>query len=440
MLTELRKKQIQRLALGLNDTTKLKDESAPMLLQDMVYYNPFAANLGALRMSLQDLNPNVWYMSQVSKTFLYKELHTINGAEFSMLRCPKGSFDMTGYYDENIYPALKHGNRPARKTNIELPFFLGETEVTEKLYYAVVGDEHDRKRTDTNHTPKSVLWYDAIEFCNALSDLQGLDRCYTPSKNIILFRDYDPKKSKNKKADAFYDEIIKGLKDLGIENVYLDTEVDDDTVINNPFYLVHAGAGGASSRFDRIRDRLKLRPAINLTSYLGSTTYRIVNDTAFGLKKVFEYVKQNPICDPTKNGYRLPMEKEWEYAARAGTGNEWAGTNSLDRVGEYAWFWDNSSDKDEEGRHIGFSTKNVKMKRPNEWGFYDMSGHVEEYCNDIYEYDTDSTTFFSRYGFPIYYVLRGGYIHSQSPKITTRNGGRYSGSRVGFRIARTIIE
>ena len=439
MLTELRKKQIQRLALGLNDT-KPNEKSAPLLLQDMVYYNPFAANLGALRMSIQDLKPNVWYMSQVSKTFLYKELHTINGAEFSMLRCPKGSFDMIGYYDENIYPDFKGASRPARKTNIELPFFLGETEVTDKLYYAVLGTEVDRERYKDDYTPRSVQWYDAIEFCNALSDLQGLDRCYTSSKNIILFRDYDPKKSKNKKADAFYDEIIRRLKDSGIENVYLDTEVDDDTVINNPFYLVHAGAGGAHSRFDRIRNRLKLRPAINLTSYLGSTTYRIVNDTSFGIKKVVEYVERNPICDLTKNGYRLPMEKEWEYAARAGTENDWAGTNSLDRVGEYAWFWDNSRYIDERGMHIGFSTRNVKMKRPNEWGFYDMSGNVAEYCNDIYEYDTDSSQFFSRYGFPLYYVHRGGDMRSQSPQINIRSGGKYSGSRVGFRIARTIIE
>jgi len=69
------------------------------------------------------------------------------------------------------------------------------------------------------------------------------------------------------------------------------------------------------------------------------------------------------------NGYRLPYDDEWECAAKAGTNNSYSGFNSLDKFEEYAWFSNNSNE----------STQPVATKKPNEWGFYDMSGNVEEW-------------------------------------------------------------
>lgn len=80
----------------------------------------------------------------------------------------------------------------------------------------------------------------------------------------------------------------------------------------------------------------------------------------------------------TGRNFRLPTEAEWEYAARGGNlsqGYKYSGSNTLDDV---AW--------------CGFSggTHVVKIKSPNELGIYDMSGNVEEWCNDWYcEYTTD---------------------------------------------------
>lgn len=79
------------------------------------------------------------------------------------------------------------------------------------------------------------------------------------------------------------------------------------------------------------------------------------------------------------NGYRLPTEEKWEYAARGGKqskGYTYAGSNKLDDV---AWYtgntrlWIDIFD-------IWGHTRDVGTKSPNELGIYDMSGNVEELC------------------------------------------------------------
>jgi formylglycine-generating enzyme required for sulfatase activity len=67
--------------------------------------------------------------------------------------------------------------------------------------------------------------------------------------------------------------------------------------------------------------------------------------------------------------YRLPTEAEWEYAARAGTSDSYAGS-----LGDVAWYADNSEDE----------THPVGKKKPNAWGLYDMEGNVREWVADLY--------------------------------------------------------
>ena len=163
--------------------------------------------------------------------------------------------------------------QPVHTVTITKPFYIGKYEVTFEQYDAFCDATGKPKPDDAgwgrgNQPVISVNWYDALEYCNWLSEREGLSPCYT----------------------------IEGL---------------------------------ASE------------------------------------------------CDFAANGYRLPTEAEWEYAARGGQrsqGYTYAGSDNPDDV---AWYIENS---DERAHPVG-------QKAPNELGLYDMSGNVGEWCWDWYNRD-----------------------------------------------------
>jgi formylglycine-generating enzyme required for sulfatase activity len=112
------------------------------------------------------------------------------------------------------------------------------------------------------------------------------------------------------------------------------------------------------------------------------------------------YNEETSACNFQADGFRLPTEAEWEYACRAGSQSDYSFSDAR-RLGDYAWFADNASQK----------THPVGQKQPNPWGLYDMHGNVAEWCNDVYEKSYYKTSPSANPRGPAdgkEYILRGG--------------------------------
>jgi sulfatase modifying factor 1 len=135
--------------------------------------------------------------------------------------------------------------------------------------------------------------------------------------------------------------------------------------------------------------------------------------------------------------YRLPTEAEWEYACRAGTETAWSFGNDEKVLGDYAWYDKNALDIRERYAH------QVRLKKPNAFGLYDMHGNAHEWCHDFYgkhyykqspaKDPTGPTSGSSR-------VLRGGSWgnYSRYTRSASRPWFAVPHYDVGFRLVREL--
>lgn len=138
-------------------------------------------------------------------------------------------------------------------------------------------------------------------------------------------------------------------------------------------------------------------------------------------------------CDWSANGYRLPTEMEWMFAAKGGNqslGFSYSGSNDIDEV---AWYSQNSSG----------ATHAVGTKVPNELGTYDMAGNIHEWCWDIQaSYPSGEFTDPTGAANGTKRVTRGGSWGSNASSATNSSRSSeypaYCNARLGFRVVKAI--
>jgi len=168
-----------------------------------------------------------------------------------------------------------------------------------------------------------------------------------------------------------------GSNDYNSEKPIHEVKLDSFYIGKYPVTFEEYDAFCAATKRDKPGDEKwgrNRRPVINVNWY-DAVAYCNWLSEQQNLQQVYTINGTNIGINWRANGYRLPTEAEWEYAARGGNkskGFKYAGSNDLDKVGWYS-------------ANAGSQTHPVGERDENELGIHDMSGNVWEWCWDWYD-------------------------------------------------------
>jgi len=205
------------------------------------------------------------------------------------------------------------------------------------------------------------------------------------------------------------------------------------------------------SRIDYAGGRFRITPGkdlhpVVLVSWYGAAAYANWRSEQAGLMPCFDLAVWG--CNWSADGYRLPTEAEWEYAARGGAATYSPFYWGASLAPADANIWD-SFDPFEQGdlpwtTPVGYYNGNqvpAGADRANGFGLYDMHGNLSEWCYDFYSsvyYDRSPVGNPTGPSSAFYKVFRsGGWSHGDwHCRSAERKLGNadYRGYNLGFRL------
>lgn len=174
-----------------------------------------------------------------------------------------------------------------------------------------------------------------------------------------------------------------------VSSFYIDT-----TLVTQADYQALMGVNPTSSYFvGNCRKPVEAESWFDAVLYCNARSKRDGKDTVYSYSSVTHDSiwctdLKNLISDPSKNGYRLPTEAEWEYACRAGTKTDYYwGRNYPPTTMDDTLVFDSNAVwlKD-----FLYGPQPVASKKPNNWRLYDMAGNELEWCSDWWGFYSDS--------------------------------------------------